>query len=226
MKNMIHKLVILSFLGACSPDLIESNGARHAKTYETRHPITIYHEQNSIELPIHPDGSDFTIAEQAKIKSYLYKFHDKSKSNLVITVPDEGKKVGLARQSVKRLIEIAQKLDITLDHIRVGTYKPFNNQIGGVRMSFETLKAHVPECSNNWTKNLTDAYNNEVSEMYGCSTRRNLAAMIAYPEDLIEERRMSVGISDRRVNTLDKYILGQSTSASRDASETASATSQ
>lgn len=222
-KKIIVLLGIL-FLGACQNSL--SNDARHAETYEVKHPITITQKQNSIEMPIHHDGSSFTALEEAKVKSFLYQFHSKGNSELIITAPATGTKVGSARQAVKELVEIANKIGISKDYIRIGTYRPLNNTVGGIRMNFEYLTANAKDCSNNWSNNLADAYNNDLSDMHGCSTRKNLAAMIARPEDLIRARTMTPGNAARRVDVIDKYILGQSTTASRNANETASATAQ
>lgn len=220
-KNMAFLIGGL-LLTACSNGI--SNDARHARTYETRHPITLEKKQNSLEIPINLNDTSFDTIQEAKIKSFLYQYDTQSESNLIITAPETGLKVSSARVALKNILSIAKDVGIKRKNIRIGTYKPLSSTVGGIRMNFEATTAEAPDCSNNWSENLADAYNNELSKGHGCSTRKNLAAMIVNPTDLVRMRTMGVGNSARRVNVFDKYILGQATTASRGSEETASST--
>ena len=68
-KNIFPVMVIGVFLAGCNG---VSNDARHAKTYEQRHPILVETQQNNIEIPINLNDSDLTPIDEAKIKSFLY----------------------------------------------------------------------------------------------------------------------------------------------------------
>jgi pilus assembly protein CpaD len=220
-KNMLPVMVICVFLAGCNG---VSNDIRHAKTYEQRHPILVETQQNNIEIPINLNESDLSPIDEAKIKSFLYQYNQQNNKHLVITVPESGLKVSAAKSAVKNIVAIANNIGIQQESIRIGTYKPLNDTVGGVRMSFESVVAKKPDCSNNWSKNLADAYNNEIHKGHGCATRKNLAAMIVYPQDLVRMRDLGIGNSARRVGVFDKYIAGQSTGASKDSSETAQST--
>jgi pilus assembly protein CpaD len=222
-KN-IYFLISCLLLTACSGGF--SNNEKHARTYETRHPITLTKKQNSIEIPINVIDVSFDTRAEAKIKSFLYEYDTQNDSNLVITVPETGLKVSSARIAVKNILSLAQEVGIKRNNIRVGTYKPLNDTIGGIRMNFEAVVAEAPDCSNRWSENLSDTYNNEIPKGHGCSAQKNLAAMIANPKDLAKMRPMGSGNAARRIDTFDKYIAGQATGAARGSEETATATAQ
>ncbi len=222
-KNIVFLISGVLLVG-CSGGI--SNNEKHTSTYETRHPITLTKKQNSIEIPINITDFSFDTSVEAKIKSFLYKYDTQSDSNLIITVPETGLKVSSARIAVKNILLIAQEAGISRNNIRVGTYKPLSDTVGGIRMNFEAVVAEAVDCSNNWSENLSDTYHNQMSKGHGCATRKNLAAMIANPKDLAKMGMMGSGNAARRIDTFDKYIAGQATGASRGSEETASATAQ
>jgi pilus assembly protein CpaD len=57
----------------------------------------------------------------------------------------------------------------------------------------------------------------------GCATQRNLAAMVANPEDLVHPRGETPRPSERRDTVWGKYVAGQPTISKRDPSEHANA---
>ena len=190
----ISLAVIATSLVACSGGI--SNDARHARTFQQKHPITVREKLNSIELSLDKDGASMSVEEEAKIKSFLYSYSTNSDSNLVITVPETGVKTGVARAKVSNIIDIAKKSGVDGKQIRIGTYRPLNDEVGGVRMRFDAIVAEAPDCSNLWNKNL------------------------------VRMPSMGAGNGARRTGVMDNYVLGQTTTASRDSSETATSTSQ
>lgn len=220
--NITYIVAIATIISGCSNGF--SNDERHARTYETRHPITLEHQNNSLELPIDVNQTSISGMQEAKIKGFLYKYNQDSKSNLIITVPESGMKASAARMTVKSIVNIVENIGINEDNILIGTYRPLNDDIASIRLNFESITAKAPDCSNMWSENLADTYNNELSKGHGCSTRKNLAAMIARPEDLVRMPTMSPGHAGRRTSVFDKYVLGQSTTAAK--GETASATAE
>jgi pilus assembly protein CpaD len=53
----------------------------------------------------------------------------------------------------------------------------------------------------------------------GCATQRNLAAMVADPEDLLHPRAETPRPSERRDVVWGKYVKGEPTLSKRDPSE-------
>jgi pilus biogenesis lipoprotein CpaD len=184
-----------------------SNGSKQARTYEQRHEIKLERTQNTLEIPVIDDGY-ISEAQEASIKSFLYQYENFGKSNLVITAPEVGIEPGIARTALEEIVKIAQKVGIQKDLIKIGTYSSLDGTSTIIRMNFETIVAKAPDCSGRWSKNLSDAYTNEISKGHGCSTRNNLAKMIVDPEDLVRMRNMGIGNSERSIDKLDQYIAG------------------
>jgi Pilus biogenesis CpaD protein (pilus_cpaD) len=51
-------------------------------------------------------------------------------------------------------------------------------------------KAMVDDCGQ-WPDDATDTYENTIAPNHGCAVQANIAAMAAYPKDLVKLRRMS-----------------------------------
>lgn len=202
------------------------NGTDQARPYEVRHPITLVQKEESIELEIKSKGGYLTEQQKAKVKSFIYGYNQKATDNIIISVPESGIKAAAARTATKQLTEIIGETGVEQNDIMIGTYKPSDLRSHNITIAFKALKAEGPKCDDNWSENLADAYNNTSWKGLGCSTRSNLAAMIANPNDLVEMRPMGPAHAGRRVDTIDKYALGQSTGASRSADEIASSTAQ
>ncbi|MEM6602835.1 MAG: CpaD family pilus assembly protein [Pseudomonadota bacterium] len=217
-------LILSLIMSGCSKPI--SNGAEQARPYEVRHPITLVKQEASMEVPISITTGKLTDAQKAKIKSFVYGYHDKGMDNLIISVPESGIKAAVARKATKEITETIKISGISEDHILVGTYKPRPGQSGNITIRFDTITAKGPDCSDSWSENLSDAANNTPWLGLGCSTRSNFAAMISNPNDLVEMRPMGPAQAARRVDAHDKYLLGQTTGASRSAEETAESTAQ
>ena len=202
------------------------NTAEQARPYEVRHPITLVQKEESVQLEIKSKGGHLTEQQKAKVKSFIYGYSEKSTDNIVISVPESGLKAAAARTATKQLTELIGETGVEQSDIMIGTYKPSDLRSNAITIRFKTLQAKGPKCDDNWSENLADAYNNTAWKGLGCSMRSNLAAMIANPNDLVEMRPMGPAHAGRRVDTIDKYALGQTTGASRGADEIADSTAQ
>ncbi len=58
---------------------------------------------------------------------------------------------------------------------------------GNVRVVVSRIKASVPSCPD-WSRASQPDMTGHASSNYGCATNSNLAAMVAYPEDLVSGR--------------------------------------
>ena len=223
-KSSVGVLLSTSFLLAGCMSGPTFNGADQSRPYEARHPITVEKQETSLEISLDNNGGVLTQGQNAQIKSFIYGYNDKGADNITISVPETGLKAAPARIATKRITEILDGSGIEQSQINIETYMPTAAQSGNIMIAFTKLAAKGPDCTNKWTENLADAYNNTAWKGLGCATRSNLAAMISNPNDLENMRTMGASSSERRIDTQDKYILGQATSAARDDQETARAT--
>ncbi len=81
-----------------------------------------------------------------------------------------------------------------------------------VLVSYETLRAAVPQCGTHWTS-VTRTNANEPTTNFGCAVTANLAAQIANPRDIVQPRGMTPGDAGRRTVVFDHYRKGEATAA-------------
>ena len=217
-------ILISSLISGCAETLF--NGEEQAKPYEIRHPISLVKHEKSTEIPINTQIGGLDNAQKAKIRSFVYGFDTKGSDNMVISVPETGATAASIRRVTKDVIAVIESAGIDKNRITIGTYQPNISQEGNIKIEFQEISAKGPDCSDMWSNNLADAYNNTAWKGLGCSTRSNLATVISNPQDLEKMRKMGAGSGARRVAVHDKYILGQVTTASRGAEEKASATDE
>jgi pilus assembly protein CpaD len=76
---------------------------------------------------------------------------------------------------------------------------------GTVRVIISRMRAGVPGCAN-WDRGSQPEYSSATMSNYGCATNKNLAAMVANPEDLVRGRE-GVGSGDAAVSVkaIDTY---------------------
>jgi pilus assembly protein CpaD len=93
-------------------------------------------------------------------------------------------------------------------------------------MTFVRHAAEGPDCGR-FPANLADEPKNLPFANLGCSSQRNLAAMVANPQDLLAPRtEQTARNAARRDVIMDKWIKGETTAAQRTGEERAKAKNQ
>jgi type IV pilus biogenesis protein CpaD/CtpE len=69
-------------------------------------------------------------------------------------------------------------------------------------------QAVVEDCGQ-WPEDLTVTHENQHSANHGCAVQSNIAAMAAYPQDLVQPRRRTMPPAESRVLAVQKVTGGQ-----------------
>jgi len=86
-------------------------------------------------------------------------------------------------------------------------------------LSFKRYEALAPECDSFGTIDVSSTRSNADLPNLGCSVRTNIAAMIADPSDLLGNRQLDPGDSERRYITFQAYRQGEQTASERNDGE-------
>jgi pilus biogenesis lipoprotein CpaD len=89
------------------------------------------------------------------------------------------------------------------------------------RFPIEVKKVHgksyaVTEECGAWPKDMTNTFDNEPYENFGCAHQNNIAALVSRPEDLEKPRNERSSDPMRRSKMIDKYRLGDTTSSAQE----------
>ena len=86
-------------------------------------------------------------------------------------------------------------------------------------------KAYVEDCGQ-WPHNLADTESNELHNNHGCAVQANIAAMAAYPSDLVgKKRRLPKPLGDIQYTAIKRITESESsTSSSSSGSSSSSST--
>ena len=96
--------------------------------------------------------------------------------------------------------EIAARYGLLLDAnapVTNGAIAP-----GNARVIISRMKAEVPSCPD-WSRSMSEDFNNHAMSNYGCAVNTNLAAMVASPGDLVSGREGNVSVD---ASTVGKAI--------------------
>ena len=89
---------------------------------------------------------------------------------------------------------------------------PTTDPTAPVRLSYLQFVAEPPDCPD-WSENIGRDPKNMPWPNMGCASQRNLAAMVANPEDLLHPRGETPRSGERRDNVWGKYVRGEVTGA-------------
>lgn len=78
--------------------------------------------------------------------------------------------------------------------------------------------AHAKKCGA-WPEDLSKMDQNEPYENFGCSQQNNIAAMVAYPPDLVKPRTQTQPDAMRRIKAIDNYRAGEQIGSAQEANQ-------
>jgi pilus assembly protein CpaD len=106
--------------------------------------------------------------------------------------------------------------------VRVESYSAKWDPQAPLQLSFFEIVAQGPDCPD-WSENLARDPQNLPWPNMGCATQKNLAAMVADPQDFLYPRIETPRPGERRDVVWQKYVKGEPTISKRDPSEHANA---
>jgi pilus assembly protein CpaD len=133
---------------------------------------------------------------------------------MLIDVPVGTRNELAAREATREIVSMLGAMGIPRGAIDVSSYPSRDPTVSGsIRVAYPLIKAVAEPCGI-WPDDLGASLNSELPENrpywnLGCATQRNLAASVAYPEDLVQPRAENRPDAARRQNVVDKYRQGQ-----------------
>ena len=205
-----------ALLCACQTDLPLTAAAPNVPyDYRMRHPITITESEHTLQLFIGANRSVLTAQQRAELLAFAQTWKAEATSGVFIDVPTGTVNEGSSAASVREIQSILAATGVPPAAMMVRNYPASKYALATVKVTYPKITAQAGPCGL-WPEDIGPSFNrdyfeNQPSWNFGCSTQRNLAAMVASPSDLVQPQPEAPVYAMRRTDVLQKYRQGQST---------------
>ncbi len=191
-------------VSACS-----NNSAEFATDVERDHPVQVVSRHVERPVTVNTESLSLSPEDTAQLDRFAADFLQSGSGAIEIAVPaGSGRDLALARANVIRSHVIARGVRPNEVLIRLSARD--TDADAPLTVSYERYSVKLPECGD-FSKTMTTEPRNLVSPNYGCSTQRNIAAMIANPADLVRMRGQTPADAERRSLVIQNYQQGKVT---------------
>jgi pilus assembly protein CpaD len=187
-----------------------------------RHPIKVSQGEALLDLSVSSRSRGLNSAQWNEIYGYLAGYQERGTGGLVIKTPTGSANEKAVKRAYDDVRQAMRRMGVSPRDVRLEPYFAKWDPAAPLRLSYLEYVAKGPDCPD-WSENLARDPQNLPSPNMGCATQKNLAAMIADPQDLLYPRVETPRPGERRDTVWKKYVAGQPTLSKRDASEHANA---
>lgn len=185
-----------------------------------RHAIVVHETREHVEIPVRPGQTTLSLGARDALRAVIADHRRAGHGPIVIALPIGGPN---AQDAVRLAAEARALLEaegMAYRHITGGAYNSEGRRNAPLVVSYTRYVAQPPRCGESW-EDLNFSASGDNARNFGCAHQANLAAMIANPRDLIDPRELEPGDALRRLQTLESYRSGESTTTQRSDGETA-----
>lgn len=180
--------------------------------YRLRHPISLREGSRTVEVFVGHNRGGLAPDQRADVLAFAQTWRRESMSGVAIAVPHDRSIDRAAADSMREIRSILAASSIPPQAIYVSAYPPVPNAVASIRLSYSKMVAEAGPCGQ-WPADLGPSldgkdFENRPYWNLGCSTQRNLAAMVDNPADLVQPRGETPPYMARRSVAMDKYRQG------------------
>jgi pilus assembly protein CpaD len=190
--------------------------AEYPTDYRLRHPITLKEGERTVEVFVGRNRGGLTPMQRADVLSFAQLWRREATSGIIIDVPKGGANEHAASDSLREIHSILAASGVPGNAVYVRNYRPSDVSLASIKINYAKMIAEAGPCGQ-WPDNLGPGQDASYVENrpywnLGCSSQRNLAAMVDNPADLVQPRGESPSYSARRTVSIDKYRKGDNPS--------------
>lgn len=175
-----------------------------------RHPIQVGQGEAALDLSVSRNARGLNNGQWGRLYRYLAGYQERGSGGLVVRTPSGSANQAAAKRAYQDIRHAMRRAGISPRDVKVQPYYAKYDPAAPVRLSFVEYRAKGPDCPD-WSENLARDPQNLPSPNMGCATQKNLAAMIADPQDLLYPRPEAPRPSERRDAVWKKYVAGEPT---------------
>jgi pilus assembly protein CpaD len=184
--------------------------------YKERHPVAIQEGVRTVELLIGRHRAGLTVSQRADVNAFALNWQRDSTGGIVIRVPSGTGNENAAHDTVPEVRGILVAAGVPENGIVVHPLPGGDpGRVMPIVLQYPRMQATAGPCGR-WPNDLgpgagIEYTTNEPYWNLGCSTQRNMAAMVENPADLVQPRGETASYTARRSVVLDKYRKGEDT---------------
>lgn len=186
--------------------------------YRQRHPIVLKEAPRTVELFIGNRRGNLTGAQRAEVLAFAQAWRREATGGVLIDVPSGTPNERSAQQALQEVRAILAGVGVPPEAVATRpntTSDP--RKLATMRLHYPKVMADAGPCGL-WPNDLGPTYDpvhieNRQYYNFGCTTQRNMAAMVDNPSDLVQPRAEIPPYTGRRTVVLEKYRKGESTAS-------------
>jgi pilus assembly protein CpaD len=199
---------------ACQTDQQTAAAPDVPYDYRMRHPITLTEAERTLQIFIGSNRSALTAQQRAEVLAFAQTWKREATGGVLIDVPVGTANAQASAGALHEVQSILAATGVPPDTMMVRNYPASTTALAPVRVTYPKITAQAGPCGI-WPADIGPSFNrdyfeNQPSWNFGCSTQRNLAAMVENPSDLVQPHTETPVSTMRRNVALEKYRTGQS----------------
>jgi pilus assembly protein CpaD len=174
--------------------------------YRTRHPIVVRQDEAAQDIVVSPNARGLSARDKSVVQSFTSRFKGSNSSQMAVLIPSGSPNSAAARRVGQQVVALMAESGIDRRRISMHSYDATKHgDAATVRLVYLATKAEVESACGQWDEDILDTYENRNYQNFGCATQKNLAAMVANPEDLLGPRGESEIDATRRTNVINDW---------------------
>jgi pilus assembly protein CpaD len=183
-------------------------------TYSERHPITVKEGKKTLVLFVGAGRGGLSAMQRAEVLAFAQNWKRDATGGVTIDRPVGGANERAADDTLKEALSIIVQSGVPNSGIGIKPYKAGADKNGTLRLNYPLTVADAGPCGL-WPddvgpSNDTNHFENRQYYNFGCSSQRNLAAMVENPADLVQPRAETGPYRGKRTTGFDKWRKGES----------------
>jgi pilus assembly protein CpaD len=196
----------------CNTDQQVAGGPDAPADYRQRHPITLQEADATLEVLIGSNRGELNPTQRAQVLSFGLGWKREATGGILVDRPVGSSNERAAADAIHEILSILAASGAPPQNIAVRTYPVNGPKVAPVRVSYPKIVAQAGPCGM-WPKDIGPSVNRDYFENQewwnlGCSSQRNLAAMVDNPADLVQPRGETAAYAMRRTTVIEKYREG------------------
>jgi pilus assembly protein CpaD len=197
-------------LGGCNTDRALS-GDPFPVDVRDRHPIEFAERPRALDVYVGSGHGRLTTTQRAQVAAFANAWRRESTGRLAIDVPASGRGDAAARHAAREISGVLAAMGVphsAIDRRQSPAAGPAGSQ--PVRLAYLRVRPVTGPCGV-WLDNIGPSFHTAENDPFwnhGCATQRNLAAMVANPEDLVQPRAETQPDATRRQAVMEKWRQG------------------